>query len=206
MTDEQWETYTRSLLNEGTATFWTAADMAAYKQVALIIVSGNFWSLLFPLKKRNYDYDLVAGDNFLDLPIGWQKIVRVEEKATGRPLDYIPDREIPTYENADGSQGPCGWMFNRGKIHPLPNPTSAMADHLRLWYLPRPETLADLPEDLHPLVAVEAAIAARTKDENVSPYLLGLRERMEMVARKALAQLQTQVPLKMDDDYQIDSD
>jgi len=206
MTDVQWETYLRSLLNEDVATFWTAEDVAAYKQVGLVIVSGVFWSLLFPLKKRYYDYSLTVGENYLDLPVGWQKIVRLEEKATGRPLAPIPDREIPTYEGADAGNGPCGWMFIRGKIRPLPVPQAAFTDHLRLWYLPRPETLEDLPEDLHPLVAVEAAIAARTKDENVSPYLLKLRDRLEFVAKKALCQLQTQAPMVVEDDYEIEPD
>jgi hypothetical protein len=204
MTDTEFTTYVRSLLNEPTAVMWTPEDLAAYKAVAITLVNGVFWNLLFPLKKRYLTYTLTAGENNLDLPVGWHKIVRLEVAATGEPLRPIPDQDIPTYLNSDASNGPVGWMFIRGKIRPLPNPTGALTDYLRLWYLPRATTLADLPEDLHPLVAIETVIAGRTKDENVSPYLTNLRDRFEWVARKALVQFQTQAPLSIPDDYEID--
>jgi hypothetical protein len=203
VTDTEWETYVRSLLNEDTAAFWTTADLAVYKSVAITLVNAVFWNLLFPLKKRYYDYSLTAGENYLDLPVGWHKIVRVEKKLTGEPLNPIPDALLSDYLNADTSEGPLGWAFVRGKIRPLPDPKAAMADYIRLWYLPRATALAELPEDLHPLVAVEAVIAGRTKDENVSPHLANLRDRYEWVARKALVQLQTQAPLAIPDSYDL---
>jgi hypothetical protein len=204
MSDAEWEIYVRSLVNESVASFWTAGDIAAYKAVGITTVNSMFWNLLFPLKKRYYDYSLTAGENNLDLPVGWHKIVRLEVAATGAPLKPIADRESPYYLAGDaGVSGPVGWMFIRGKIRPLPNPTSAMTNYLRLWYLPRATTLAELPEDLHPLVAVEAVLAARTKDENISPYLTNLRDRFEAIARKALVQFQTQAPMVLEDDYDM---
>jgi len=203
MTDNEFTLYVRSLLNEPAAAFWTDADLVTYKAVAITLVNAIFWNLLFPLKKRYYDYSLTVGENNLDLPVGWHKIVRVEVAATGQVLKYIPDQEIPRYENADAGEGPLGWMFIRGKIRPLPNPTAAMANYLRVWYLPRATTLADLPEDLHPLVAIETVLAGRTQDENVSPYLSNLRDRFEWIARKALVQFQTQAPLVLEDDYDL---
>jgi len=53
-------------------------------------------------------------------------------------------------------------------------------------------------------VAVETVICGRTKDENVSPYLANLRDRYEWVARKALVQFQTQGPLALEDEYEMD--
>jgi hypothetical protein len=55
-------------------------------------------------------------------------------------------------------------------------------------------------------VAVEAVIAGRMKDENISPYILNLRDRFELIGRKALVQFQTQAPLAQDYDYSEDDD
>jgi hypothetical protein len=203
MTDVQFETYVRSLLNESTAAFWTPEDLAAYKAVAITVVNGVFWNLLFPLKKRPLLYSLAAGENHLDLPVGWHKIVRVERAADGVSLKPIPDIELPDYLNADTGE-PAGYTFMRGKLRILPDSSGAMTNYLRVYYLPRAQTLADLPEDLHPLVAIETVLAARTKDENVSPYLTNLRDRYEWIARKALVQFQTQAPMSIPDDFDMD--
>jgi len=203
MTDIEFETYARSLLNDATSTLWSAAEFAVYKKVAITLVNAIFWNLLFPLKKWPITYSLAVGENYLDLPVGWHKIVRVEIASTGQPLKPIPDIELPDYLNADAGE-PVGYTFVRGKIRILPDSPSVQTDYLRLYFFPRATTLAELPEDLHPLVAVETVLAGRTKDENVSPYLANLRDRYEWVARKALVQHQTQAPLVIPDDYEID--
>lgn len=203
MTDLDFETYARSLLNDATSVLWTAAEFAVYKAVAIGLVNSIFWNLLFPLKKRPLLYSLAAGENHLDLPVGWHKIVRVEIASTGQSLKPISDTELPDYLNADAGE-PAGYAFMRGKLRILPDCAAAMTNYLRVYYLPRATTLADLPEDLHPLVAVETVICGRTKDENVSPYLANLRDRYEWIARKALIQFQTQSPLVLEDEYELD--
>jgi len=205
MTDTEWETYVRSLLNELSASFWTAPELAVYKSVALTLVNANFWDLLFPLKRRAITYSLAVGENYLDLPVGWHKIVRVEAAATGQELKPVPDSQLYYYLNSDPGT-PVGYILYRGKVRILPDCTSVLPDSVRLWWLPRATTLADLPEDLHPLVAVEAVIAGRMKDENISPYILNLRDRFELIGRKALVQFQTQAPLAQDYDYSEDDD
>jgi len=203
MNDSEFSIYVRSLLNESAAAFWTDEDLAAYKKVAITLVNGIFWNLLFPLKKWPILYSLAVGENYLSLPVGWHKVVRVEVAETGQPLKPIPDIELPYYLNADADE-PAGYTFVRGKVRILPDSTGAKTDYLRLWFFPRATTLADLPEDLHPLVAVETVIAGRTKDENVSPYLSNLRDRYEWIARKALVQFQTQSPMTLPDDFEMD--
>jgi len=203
MTDTEFETYSRSLLNDSPAAMWSAAEFVALKAVAITLVNANFWNLLFPLKKWPILYSLAVGENYLDLPVGWHKVVRVERASDGVPLKPIPDCELPDYLNADAGE-PAGYTFVRGKVRILPNSAGAMTDYLRMYFLPRATTLADLPEDLHPLVAVELVISARTKDENVSPYLANLRDRYEWIARKALVQFSTQSPLSIPDDFDMD--
>jgi hypothetical protein len=203
MTDAAFETYVRSLLNDVDTALLSAAEFVVHKAVAITLVNANFWNLLFPLKKYPLLYSLAAGQNYLDLPVGWHKVVRVEIASTGQALRPIPDIELPDYLNADSGE-PAGYAFVRGKVRILPDSASALTDYLRLWFLPRATTLAELPEDLHPLVAVETVIAGRTKDENISPYLTNLRDRYEWLARKALIQFQTQSPLSIPDDFDMD--
>jgi hypothetical protein len=190
-------------LNDATSALWGADEFAVYKAVAISLVNSIFWNLLFPLKKWPITYSLAAGENYLSLPVGWHKVVRVEVAETGQPLKPIPDIELPDYLNADAGE-PAGYTFIRGKVRILPDSPGVKADYLRLYFFPRATTLAELPEDLHPLVAVETVIAGRTKDENVSPYLSNLRDRYEWIARKSLVQFQTQAPLSIPDDYELD--
>lgn len=203
MTDATFEIYTRSLMNDADTALLTAAEFVVHKAVAITLVNANFWNLLFPLKKWPILYSLASGVNYLDLPVGWHKVVRVEIASTGQALKPIPDIELPDYLNADAGE-PAGYTFIRGKVRILPDSGSALTDYLRMYFLPRATTLADLPEDLHPLVAVETVIAGRTKDENISPYLTNLRDRYEWLARKALVQFQTQAPLSIPDDFEMD--
>ena len=203
MTDNEFEVYSRSILNDSPAAMWSGAEFVALKAVAITLVNANFWNLLFPLKKWPILYSLAVGENYLDLPVGWHKVVRVERAADGVPLKPIPDMELPDYMNADAGE-PAGYTFVRGKVRILPDSGSALTDYIRMYFLPRATTLADLPEDLHPLVAVELVISARTKDENVSPYLTHLRDRYEWLARKALTQFQTQSPLVLEDEFEMD--
>lgn len=202
MTDGEFTIYTRSLLNEATAAFWTDADLAAYKQVAIITVGSTFWNLLAPFYKTPATVSLAAGQNLLTLPTGWFKTIRVEVASTGRPLKPIANEELPEYVNAPSDE-PVGYTFQDGKLRILPNMTAIKTDYLRHWYIIRPTTLAHLPDDLHPLVAVETVLAGRTKDENVSPALIRMRDRFEFVARKALSQFQTQAPMVIEDTYDM---
>lgn len=203
MTDAEFNAYVRSLLNEDKEVFWTDEEIATYKKVAIITVTSIFWNLLLELKKYPLTYSLSAGENNLDLPVDWYKIKRLEVAETGRPLKPIPAEDLSLYYAAPGDE-PVGYTFVRGKIRVLPDMTAAKADYLRLWYLPRMSTLDDLPDALHPLVAVETVLAGRTKDENVSPYLANLRDRFEWVARKDLVQHQTQSPITLEDEYELD--
>jgi len=203
MTDVQFEVYARSLLNDSPASMWSPAEFAALKAVAITLVNAAFWNLLFPLKKCPVLYSLAVGENLLTLPATWHKVVRVERASDGVPLKPIADMELPDYLNADSGE-PAGYTFVESKVRILPDSGSALTDYIRIYYLPRAATLADLPEDLHPLVAVELVISARTKDENVSPYLSNLRDRYEWLARKALSQHQTQAPLSIPDDFDMD--
>jgi hypothetical protein len=187
MTDAEFTFYVRSLLNEAEAKarFWTPDDIDAYKQVGISIVNGLFWNLLYPFRKKQQGLDVTATVRTIDLPTGCQKVVRVEYYDTGEKFRYITEEDVWTYEELDPGD-PVAFTFQEGKIYLFPEPISDLTNFLRIWYLPRATTLADLPEELHPLIAVEAVIAGREKDEKVSPSLEMKRQRFHDAAVKAL--------------------
>ena len=134
MTDNEFEVYSRSLLNDSPAAMWSGAEFVALKAVAITLVNANFWNLLFPLKKWPILYSLAVGENYLDLPVGWHKVVRVERAADGVALKPIPDCELPDYLNADAGE-PAGYTFVRGKVRILPDSGSALTDYIRPYIL-----------------------------------------------------------------------
>ncbi len=86
------------------------------------------------------------------------------------------------------------WTWEDGKIYLFPEITETLTNYLRLWYLPRATTLAQLPDELHPLIAVEAVICGREKDEKVNQALQIKYQRYYNSALKSLIlnQLQDQ--------------
>lgn len=193
MTDVEFEQYVRSLINEETARFWTPEDIASYKKVGISVVSAQFWNLLMPLKKKIKEQDIESGNRLITLPDDCQKITRIEYTETGDKVTYVQDEWFYYYARLTPGN-PVGWTLSENKLYLFPEPNQALSKYLRIWYLPCSTTLADLPEELHPLIAVEAVMAARTKDENVSPYLERLRQRFFDAAVKFLILAQAQDP------------
>ena len=193
MTDLEFTTYVRSILNETVGKFWPDEELESYKKVAISLVTANFWNLLFPLKKKIGLLTVTQNDRFISLPADCQKIIRIEYAETGDKLPYVQDELFWAFANqATGS--PNGWTLSEGKIYLFPLPASTLVDYLRLWYLPRATTLADLPEELHPLIAVETIMAGKEKDEKVIGSLERRYERAYAAALKALVVAQVQDP------------
>lgn len=198
MNDVEWEFYVRSLLNEENPRHWMAEDIAIYKKVALSIVNGYFWNLLLPLRKKIYNLSIVVDSpNKLAredvLPADCQKVRRIEYAETGDKLTYVQDEWFYLYAGLSPGN-PVAWCFQDSKLYWFPEPNQNLSNYIRLWYLPRATLLSHLPEELHPLIAVEAVISARIKDENVSPALQQLRQQYFNTALKYLSIAQAQDP------------
>jgi len=266
LTDVEWLEYVRSLIHEPTPNFWSAEEVARYKQVGIIAVRAEFWNLLYPIQKKFLLCDMTAGDPYITFPViattvdqdstiptkvlyvvsttGFtkggiviigegtqrqetrmigsvqagasltmienleythtstqadavelliksQKIVRVEVASTGQKLSYIEDDELFIYEK-ESSTTPRVWIFEDGKIRQVPTPGGTKSEYYRVWYLPAANTLAELPEELHPLVAIEAVISAKMKDQRVVREMFVLKNHFVAVAMKALAISQVQ--------------
>lgn len=193
MTDSEFNIYVRSLINESTAVFWSDEDLASYKAVAIALVNGQFWNFLYPLRRKFELKSLSAGNRYLTLPADCQKPFRLEWAETGDKINYIQDEWFYVWANQVPGD-PNGWTLVESQIYLFPVPGSTQADALRFWYLPRATTLADLPAELHPLIAIEAVMAAKTKDDNVSASLERRHQRFYNAAVKALIIAQGQDP------------
>ncbi len=188
MTDQEFLTYVRSLLNESTeqARFWTDAEIDLYKQVAISVVRAIFWQYLYPVYKTSALLTITENEPDIALPDDCYKIVRLEVAETREKVEYIAD----VFFSEAGMQAEAGanimaWTLKDGKIHFLKTPTATRPNYLRLWYLKKFTTLAEFPEVLHPLIAIETVIAGKAKDENVAPFLEHLRSRfMEAAFRE----------------------
>ena len=194
MTDQEFIFFVRSLLNEASekTKFWLDTDIEAYKKVAISIVNGLFWNHLYIFKKKHIDLTVPSTSRTIALPAGCQKVIRLEYAKTGQKVPYIPDDMFFQAAGIEAGTTVYGWGWEDGKIYIFPQITTELTDYLRLWYLPRATTLADLPDELHPLIAVETIMCGREKDEKVGASLEIKRNRYYQAALKSIILSQTQ--------------
>jgi hypothetical protein len=201
MTDAQFDILCRSWLNDKDATFWDSDEYSALKAVSLTVVTAKWWNLLAEIKEDWQDVDVPASNRTLDLPANTQKILRIEKAETGERLAYVLRNEIFSWARL-GPGDPLGWRFKGGKIYFFPNTGAALAAYVRVYFMPRAVAMADLPECLHPVMALELVIMARLKDEKVDQGLILELRRFEDAAMKELVQAQTQEPVSDRDSYE----
>lgn len=198
MTDSELTAYIKSLIAGEDDPLWTTDTIELYKKVGMSLVSANLWHLLYPIKKTYVDVDITANEPFISLPAGCQKVVNLEIAETGQPLKYITENQLWRYERQATGE-PEAWTFNANKIQLIPTPNLTKTGMYRLWYLPRPATIADLPDEVHPLVAVEAVLSAKIRDEDLTADLIMLQKRFTDIAINALSVAQVQEPESMAD-------
>lgn len=200
MTDDTVTSYIRSLVNEATAEFWTDADITLYKQIGMSVLQ----SLYYPfMKDKNKTFELkgtTANSDTFDTVLSTDafRITGIEIAETGARLRYITDNEYWKYADWDNGE-PNTWMFKAGVVKLIPTPSATVSELLRVWYLPIMDAVSEFPECLRPLIAIEAVISAKTRDENVTPDLLVLHKRYSDAAMVALTLEQMQEPIIMGD-------
>jgi len=208
MTDAQFDVLCRSLLNDKGANFWDSDEYTALKSAVLTAVTAKWWNLLAEIKEDWQDVDIPASNRIIDLPATCQKILRIEQAETGDKIGYAWRNEIFYWTKA-GPGDPIRWCFKAGKIYIFPTSGAALTAWLRIRFMPRAQTMADLPECLHPVLALELVIMARLKDEKVDQGLVLELRRFEDAAMKELVQAQSQEPYiekAFNDDEAVDED
>jgi hypothetical protein len=158
----------RSLIKEASAKFWTDAEITLYLKSSMQATWGKYSTALYNINKDWDTIDLESGEPDYDFPSGCYKISKIVVTETGNKLRYVYDDEIWKY--ADASPGD-------------------ETGYLTVYFLPNYTDITSFPDALQPLVCVEAAILAKSKDENVDQYLLDLRAWHEDIARHDLALL-----------------
>lgn len=194
MTEGEWLAYCRSLINEPTAKFWTDVEIGLYQKVGMVKALSNFWELLYPFYKKRGYLTVTALTAEVSLPADFFRLGKVEIKSTGEVLRYMGnENELADYD-PDSPGIPQGWAFcNKGLIL-IPTATASSTTTYRLWYMPKLSSLVDFPEELHPLIAVEACMASKIKDEDRVNELAMLQGQFAAAAEVALAKWQIQEP------------
>lgn len=179
-------TFIRALLGEATEKHWLDTEITIYKNAAMVSIGAKYWYLLFPMYKTYSDINMVAAADTLAIPTDAQRnTVVVTRKETGKKLHYIEEDELYKYEFwQDGD--PVVWLWKGDAIYMRPTPTTSTSNYFRVWYMEHRNSISDFPESIRPLIAVEAAILARAKDDNIDPGLMRLYRSFEDTAMIAL--------------------
>lgn len=151
----------RSLIKEASARFWTDAEITLYLSSAMDTTWARYSNLLYPRYKSWAAISLTNGNADYNKPSGCFKISKIVITSNGHKLRLVGDDEMFKFEDA--------------------NP-SAASDYLTCYYLPTYTDITTFPDSLQTLCCVEAAILAKTKDEDVTPDLLDLRKHYEDAA------------------------
>ena len=135
----------------------------------------------------------LAQNDVVELRRAIHKVVRVEYASNGKKLDYIEDDKLFLYETG-GESEPQVWLHEDNKVRQVPTPGGTSANFWRVWYLPEFTILSQLPDILHPLIALEAVINAKIKDERLMRALLMKRDHLAGIAMGTLSIAQLQEP------------
>ena len=198
LSDDDVTNYIRSLVNEETAAFWTDADITLYKKMGMSIVQNTFYPFVKDKQKTFELATMTDGTNTITPNADAFRITGVEIAETGARLRHITDNEYWKYAEWDDGE-PIAWMWKASAIMLIPTPSATESEFFRIWYLPIMDAVTEFPECLRPLIALEAVISAKTRDENVTQDLLILHKRYSDAAMIALAMDQMQEPIIMSD-------
>lgn len=156
--------FVRSLIGESSAKFWTNDEITLYLQFAMAKVQGELFPLLW---ERNKDYayiDTVAGTDDYDAPADSFKVSHIQITETGKKVRYISEDEWAKYK------------YNNAGI------TGTDNDFFTVWFMKNLDEITDFPDSVRVYIAIEAAIMARAKNEDVTSDLINMHRDAKMAA------------------------
>lgn len=160
ISDDDVTDFTRSLIGEATAKHWTDVEIALYIEMAMMKVNTKYWYLLAPTEVQVSATSLSAATEYVSLPDDCAKVLRVEVAETRKLLRKIEPDELWKYS-----------VYDDG---------AAATSYLNIWFLEYYDATTDFPEALRPLIAIEAALMAKTKDTGaVDAGILSLHRQFE---------------------------
>lgn len=161
--------FVRNLIGERTAKYWTADDITLALQFAMAKVQGELYPWLWD-RYKDYAYlPVVSGTSVIDPPSDAFKISSIQITETGKKIRYIPEEEWYKYAYNDS-----GIDFTD-------------TDYFMAWYMKNLDEITDFPDSCRALIAVEAALIARAKNEDVTPDILNMQKEYKKAALTDLA-------------------
>jgi len=156
--------FVRSIAGEATAKYWTDAEITLYLQMSMAKVLGEMLPWLW---ERNKDYANLAttsGTSEYSAPADSYRVSHIQIKETGKKIRYIAEDEWYKYAYVDEGV------------------TFTDTDYFIVWFMKNLDEIADFPDPCRYLIAVDAAIMARAKNEDVTPDLIRMRQEAKMSA------------------------
>jgi len=161
----------RSLIGEATAEYWEDAEITLYIQFAMADILNKYWYLLAPTDAKVSTISLSAATEYVSLPTDAAKILRVEVASDRKLLRKIEVDELWKYTPYDDGD--------------------AATNYLNVWYLEYYDATTDFPVALRPLIAIKAAIYAKTKSGGMDGTFDSMYRKAE---EEAIAFLSTDSP------------
>jgi len=171
----------RSLIAETTAKYWTDAEITLYVQLAMAKVLGQLYPWLWEKNKTPSDFAITAATPTYAMPSDIYKLSYLQIKENGKKLKYISEEEYYKYASWPTGE-PVAWTYDGGLIRLIPTPAATDSDYLLAWGMKNLDEVTDFPDSVRALIAIEAAILARAKDEAVTAELFETRKMFEQAA------------------------
>lgn len=174
----------RSLIKEQTQKFWLDTEIALYIKACTQVVASKYGPWLYPVNQSWVDVGSTVGTNTVTWSTGDKakvlKIDKILTKSDARKVKKIQPDEIWKY--LEVSEGRQVWTFKDNDIYLVPASATTDADFFTVYYLPRVVDVTNLPDSLQMVVALQAAILAKHKDEDVDAYLVETLKQAEAAA------------------------
>jgi len=182
MTSAQFEDFIESLISGSGDPNWTPEEVAIYADVATTVTYSNIWHLLYPSWRKSALISLTGSDPYVSLPADCFKPAKIQILSTGEDLEFLEtEGELINFDTVNPGE-PQAWMLENKKIRVIPMPAAGASDYGRLWYMPKLDTPPPgsskwefLPEEVHPLVAVESVLLAKFKDKEFNQQMMALQ-------------------------------
>jgi len=203
LTDDNVTDMIRSLISEGSAKYWTDAEITLYKTQAMDKVLARWYPWMYETNKKHEDFGIENNTAKYDLPDDCYKVSILEVKSSGERVRYINATEYWKYASFDDCD--AAWMYTGGQIEIVPQPSETDTDYYQLWYMPICDAVTEFPECLRPLIIIEAVKLAKFKDNALDPSALELEKDYIEAAKHFFAMSQMGSPEVMGDFHDEES-
>jgi hypothetical protein len=179
----------RSMISENSAKYWTAAEITLYETMAMNKLLSRWAPWLYHEYGTWADFAITVNTTEYDKPTNCYKIAWLLVKETGGKCRYIGPDEFFKYRGYS-DDNPLVWTMKANQIHIVPTPSATDSDYLEIHYMPIMDAVTEFPDQMRPLIVLEAVELAKYKDSALGPDIFQLKKDYETAILHDLAFMQ----------------